>query len=365
VQISDFIFILFIITYIFIFPYIYYSNFWIIKSFGEWNQILSSEPKRYKKSINRLAKDLNNKTNIEFAIYYSKLGNKISLFSFILINVILILNIISANNLGFSLSKTYFSFFLSMVALFIPDFYICVIKYCDIFDNFTQRVLRKMTYYLLSFTVFMILFYIFIILPNINPHLDDKFSLNVLYLDTVKSIVNITVYSNANPLESISGNKLSFSGILFTLGIGGTIILSLFKNYKEQEIKINNNVLEIKKYYLTWFKSNKNNFNTYSNYDKFNTAINNLREKFDDDYLKMRIGNTIYDFTKLLMFSFYIAGIGVFLGSDGINSIIFKSFPLVAFIYIILIYYLFMHFNHFIYDKNDNPNAVVGEKTED
>ncbi len=63
----------------------------------------------------------------------------------------------------------------------------------------------------------------------------------------INTTINTTVLYDDKPLDVISGNKLSFSGILFTLSIGGAIIFSLVDNYNEQKETINQNVFEIKK----------------------------------------------------------------------------------------------------------------------
>lgn len=171
--------------------------------------------------------------------------------------------------------------------------------------------------------------------------INSNFFFDTIYSDVVNTTVNMTILSDNKPLELISGNQFSFSGILFTLGIGGTVVFSLANYYTQQNELINQNILKLKIYYQTWFESNKNevNFNP-KKYDEFNIAVNLLRREFHQ-YVKIKNYTKIYKYAILLISVIYVMGLFVVIGSDSIVELIFKLFPAISLLFFVILFSLF------------------------
>lgn len=145
---------------------------------------------------------------------------------------------------------------------------------------------------------------------------------------------------------------------MFTLGIGGTIIFSLIESYKKQNRIINRGVSEIKKTYHEWFRSKENDLNFERNrYEEFNTAVEDLRDEF---IIYLRIEDNISDYksAQLFIFIIYIFGIFVLVGSDSIVEYDFRIFPIIAIIYISIMFYLFHTYpKDFIFETSREENS--------
>lgn len=248
----------------------------------------------------------------------------------------------------------------------------------DFLFNLASKYLKFLSYnFVILILIFLFWFFLQKIFLSENGLNFDSF-LSGTAKNMINTTINTTVLYDDKPLDVISGNKLSFSGILFTLSIGGAIIFSLVDNYNEQKETINQNVFEIKKHYQKWFQSKKNSLNfDLSKYDEFNSAVSYLRDEFNT-YVQLKNNVLIYRLTKGLMVIIYSMGIFVIIGSDWIISLIFKLFPIVSTIFIFLIFYLFYCFknstfysigktnisserNHTIYEFIDTSQGNYGE----
>ena len=334
------------------------------RSFKRLDQLLTrDESIEDEQILSDLFKTLNSKTNTEFAIYNSKTGRVLSAISFSLAGFCLF---ILKEYVGESISFLLVGFF-----LFLPDIYVCSKKIfsCNFFRKIPPQnwisfslILGlkyfKFAFYYLSFSIIMM---IFLILLQQSLQLDKGLNIDILLSGTVDSFINSTIFYENKPLDVISGNKLSFSGILFTLGVGGTIIFSLVDHYNKQNEMINRDILEIKKYYQNWFQLNKNNLNFDSNrYDEFNSAINSLRNEFDT-YIKIKNNIKIYQLAQLLIILIYFMGIFVIIGSDSIIESIFKVFPITSIALIGMIFFLFKYFYNFIPYPTRKTNSSSGK----
>jgi len=171
--------------------------------------------------------------------------------------------------------------------------------------------------------------------------LDKGLNPNILLSGAVNSTINTTLFYESKPLDVISGNKLSFSGILFTLGIGGTVIFSLIDYYNKQNEIINRDAIEIKNYYQKWFQLNQSNLDFNPNkYTEFNSAVDRIRDEFNP-YIKINNSIKRYQFARMLIILIYIMGIFTIIGSDLIIEIIFKLFPFISIFFIFVIFSLF------------------------
>jgi hypothetical protein len=367
-------FYIFILIYASIVTTIYYK-FEIKSSFNELNKIFAfNEPNEYRKNLNYLLQNLNNKTDVEFAIYNSKFGKKLSFISFMLASFFLF----TLTEYG----RCLIFLFIGLI-LFIPEIYIhskkvfshdflkqnsiqnVVTKWSNLVISFmSNHVLSFATKYLklilYNFTILIFIFIVYIFLQNV---LQPKsiVSFDGLLSGTVESIINTTVFYDDKPLDVISGNKLSFSGILLTLGIGGTIIFSLVDNYNQQKEIINRNIFEIKKYYQKWFQSRENSLNfDPSKYNEFNSAVSCLRNEFSS-YIQLNNNVVIYRLTRSLIIIIYLMGIFVMIGSDSITGLIFKVFPIVSIFFIFVIFYLFYCFKNSIFYSQEKTNYSSGQ----
>lgn len=277
--------------------------------------------------------------------------------------------------------------------LFLPDIYICSKKisnrslfkeipprnWIDLTLVLSQKYAKFASYYLSSLIFAMFL----LLLLDQYFKLDKGLNPNILLSGAINSTINTTLLYESKPLDVISGNKLSFSGILFTLGIGGTVIFSLVDYYNKQNEIINRNIIEVKKYYQEWFQFNKSNLDFDPNkYNEFNSAVNSLRNEFNP-YLKIKNNIKLYQFAQVLIFFIYIMGTFVIIGSDLIIGIIFQAFPIISVLFIIMIFYLFNYSynfisystrkknsssekNHTIYEftsnNQDDDSSVISEK---
>src|SRR5690606_23728906 len=106
----------------------------------------------------------------------------------------------------------------------------------------------KLAFYLLYCLSSLIFVMLLLLLLDQYLQLDKGLNPNILLSGAVNSTINTTLFYESKPLDVISGNKLSFSGILFTLGIGGTVIFSLIDYYNKQNEIINRDAIEIKNY---------------------------------------------------------------------------------------------------------------------
>lgn len=386
------IFYIFILVHSSIAATMYYK-LEVKSSFDELNQIFVRNKSNEYKKLNYLLQNLSKKTNVEFAIYNSNFGRKLSFISFMLASTFL-----------FALTE-YGNIILLLIEfiLFLPEIYIyskkattflkqspihnSVVKkwinlttsfMSDFLFNLASKYLKFLFYnFVILILIFLFWFFLQKIFLSENGLNFDSF-LSGSAKNMINTTINTTVLYDDKPLDVISGNKLSFSGILFTLSIGGAIIFLLVDNYNEQKETINRNIFEIKKYYQKWFQSKKNNLNfDPSKYDEFNSAVSYLRDEFNT-YVQLNNNVLIYRLTKGLMIIIYSMGIFVIIGSDWIIGLIFKLFPIVSTIFIFLIFYLFYCFknstfysigktnisserNHTIYEFTDTSQGNYGE----
>lgn len=204
---------IFIIIYTLVVPYGFYKKS-IRKSFKELDQKLSADkPLENKKALNYLLWGLNNKTNVDFAIYNSIYGRKWFLVSLILANVLFLLSsvfgIILVSYIGnpilLSACSLFLSFFLVLLILFIPDVYICSKKIKEIFShNLLSRFMSKLYYYLyFSICPYVILFPLFLYIYIKSPQLNDL-RLDFFLSGTSQFLFNTTVIYSEKPLDIIS-----------------------------------------------------------------------------------------------------------------------------------------------------------------
>ena len=278
---------------------IIFSLLEVKRSFNKTYFFLSkSELSSSKKILNNLLHNLNNRTNIEFAIFNSNQGIFLYIFSFFLASIFFLS--VPSNFVKYIL------LFLGFIVLLSPEIYVCSIKknisswkipwlYC------IYKYLKLVLYNFMS--LFFILSFLLIFLQFFK--IDSNLFFDTMYSDVVNTTVNMTILSDNKPLELISGNQFSFSGILFTLGIGGTVVFSLANYCTQQNELINQNILKLKRYYQTWFESNTNEVNfDPQKYDEFNVAVNLLRREFHQ-YMKIKNYTRIYKFALMLIFVIY------------------------------------------------------------
>lgn len=246
--------------------------------------------------------------------------------------------------------------FIGFIILFLPEFYIYSRKLNinmtqSNFGNWMAFLFKRLYKYLKLIIYNLLSLYIILICLLVLQHLSlvgPGLWLDSMFSGVVNNIVNTTILYNDKPLEVISGNKFSFSGILFTLGIGGTVIFSLVDYYNQQNEIIDRNTLDIIRYYQKWFKLNNNNnilnFDP-TKYDEFNESVNTLRGKFHQ-YVKIKNYIWSYNFAIFSISLMYVMGIFVVIGSDLIVESIFIMFPLISIIFIIIIYLIFKYFNN-------------------
>lgn len=341
---------IFIFVFILITTTIYYI-FEVKRSFKKSGQLLTREESiKDKQVLSDIFKTLNSKTNIELAIYNSKTGRILYAISFLLASICLF---ILKEYIGKSISLLLVGLF-----LFLPDIYICSKKisnrslfkeipprnWIDLTLVLSQKYAKFASYYLSSLIFAMFL----LLLLDQYFKLDKGLNPDILLSGAINSTINTTLLYESKPLDVISGNKLSFSGILFTLGIGGTVIFSLVDHYNKQNEIINRNIIEVKKYYQEWLQFNKSNLDFDPNkYNEFNSAVNSLRNEFNP-YLKIKNNIKLYQFAQVLIFFIYIMGTFVIIGSDLIIGMIFQIFPIISVLFIIMIFYLFNYSYNFI-----------------
>jgi len=246
------------------------------------------------------------------------------------------------------------SYFLAGFFLFLPDIYvyskriynrkllkeISLQNWMDFLLVLCQKYL-KLAFYLLYCLSSLIFVMLLLLLLDQYLQLDKGLNPNILLSGAVNSTINTTLFYESKPLDVISGNKLSFSGILFTLGIGGTVIFSLIDYYNKQNEIINRDAIEIKNYYQKWFQLNQSNLDFNPNkYTEFNSAVDRIRDEFNP-YIKINNSIKRYQFARMLIILIYIMGIFTIIGSDLIIEIIFKLFPFISIFFIFVIFSLF------------------------
>lgn len=165
--------------------------------------------------------------------------------------------------------------------------------------------------------------------------------------------INTTIFQSDNPLEIISGNKLSFSGILFTFGIGSSVIFSFVSSYNKRKEILSENSTSIKRKYQEWFKNNQNL--DPKKYDEFDIAVNELKKDLTN-FVNMNIYINIYESALLLSALFCVFGIYVLIGTDSVVELIFKRF---TWFIILAIFYLFILFKH--YNIPQETSAAIYE----
>lgn len=331
--------------------------FEVKSSFDKTYSLLSKNEVSYtRKNLNRLLHNLNNRTNIEFAIYNSKIGLFLYTFSFFLASFC---SLSVSTNIG-----KYILPFLGFVVLFFSEIYVYSRKMniykMNIYISSWKTFWLECAYKYGKLFIYNALSLCFILTSLLILQqffkTDPNLFIDTIYSGVVNTTVNTTILHDNKPLELISGNKFSFSGILFTLGIGGTVVFSLANYYTQQNELINQNTLKLKKYYQTWFKLNKNEVNfDPKKYDEFNVAVNLLRKEFHQ-YVKINNYTRIYKFALLLIFLVYVMGIFVVIGSDFIVELIFKLFPLISFIFLVILLFVFTYLENSSSQQSDNMN---------
>ncbi len=297
-------------------------------------------------ALSDLFKILYSKTNMELAIFNSKIGRMLYSISFLVAGIC---PFILKEYVG-----KIISYFLAGFFLFLPDIYvyskriynrkllkeISLQNWMDFLLVLCQKYLKLALYllYCLSSLIFVMLL---LLLLDQYLQLDKGLNPNILLSGAVNSTINTTLFYESKPLDVISGNKLSFSGILFTLGIGGTVIFSLIDYYNKQNEIINRDAIEIKNYYQKWFQLNQSNLDFNPNkYTEFNSAVDRIRDEFNP-YIKINNSIKRYQFARMLIILIYIMGIFTIIGSDLIIEIIFKLFPFISIFFIFVIFSLF------------------------
>lgn len=329
------------------------------KSFDKVYFLLSkNESVNSRKVLNDLFLNLINRTNTEFAISNSKIGKLLLVFSFFSA---------SFSATGCLFAYTYIGrfllFLLTLLLLLLPEIYVYS-KKLDInkltnFYNpesnlFSRNYLRQFIFFLsncfskfanlaiYNFLSFCSILFFSLILQQIL-HLDPNFRFDSAFSDLVNTSVNTTIFYDSKPLELVSGNKFSFSGILFTLGVGGTVIFSLVNYYHQQNEMVNRNISRIKIYYQKWFELNKSKLSfDPKKYDEFNNVVNILRREFHQ-YAKIKNYTRIYKFALILVVLIYMMGLFVIIGSDFIVEFIFKLFPPISFLFFVILLSLFTY----------------------
>lgn len=338
-----------------------------IKSFENIYANLSVENCKKEAIIKNLLRDLNKHTNIEFAIYNSKMGKWLYRLLFFCVSFAF-----------FSLvsTKPELALLLPSICVFYPRLFILCLGVLNkinavfvlreglykknlykpyIVKKLLQKInkdiiFKKLHNIITEVFVNLVTYFKFILYIIIAPFLFVIILVIIRMLfdsscPSVNWAINTTIFQAGNPLEMISGNKLSFSGILFTFGVGSSVIFSFVSFYNKRKEIFNEKITDIKGEYQKWFDLNKHNLNfDTKKYDEFDIAVDELKKNLTT-FVDMNLYTQIYDSALLLSVIFCIFGIYVPIGTEFFIKIIFNIFLALVILFIVYMFTIFKYYD--------------------
>lgn len=305
-----------------------------------------------KKVIKKLYKYLLNCSQEEFLIYNYKHGALLyNTYSYFIIIFIIVISGIIANHFEYINNYTYLlTLFLTLILLSIPEIFVLIrtkkentMRYNSIMLISKFKIVYTVYFILMGTLIGFIICYILYnkITIQQNQEIITMFESMKQWIATYLTI-SFDSFDSFDSYGKKYSNQISFSSILFTYAIGGTVIFSFADHYCKQFRILESKMHKTKEFYNEWYLKNKILNLDLKQSDNFYRALNELRYHIKPfDYINIRENFVLYRTLSYFIAAFYIGGIIFLIGNDYLVSILFQLFIPTSALYFLTLYSIF------------------------